>query len=265
MLINLLTNAVKFTPEQGRVGLNVSADAEQNIVRFTIWDTGIGISPEDQKRLFQPFIQIDSTLSREAGGTGLGLALVMRLVEMHGGSVELESEETKGSRFTLHLPWHPSHMVEEPPEEEEMVGRVQQTGRVASSAPVAPIILIAEDNETTLELFTDYLESRGYQVAVARNGVEALDRAKEETPDLILMDIQMPRMDGFEATRYLRLEKQFANTPIIALTALAMAGDRERCLQSGVNDYLSKPVNLKKLVQTIEMHLKEVGKDVTRS
>ena len=388
MLVNLLGNAVKFTPENGQVGLQVSVNDTTDSIRFTVWDTGIGIEPDKLKLLFQPFTQIDSSLSRQYSGTGLGLSLVRQLAELHGGSVGVESEPNKGSRFYFDLPMPQTqpmpnlelgvgewaiknalvvddsitssdqlmrymhelgtHVVIEHSGENivERAAHLQPdvilldllmpgrsgwdsmsalkadkrtqsipviissvmderargiaAGAVgylvkpisrealysalrhihstpASIAPgntekVAPtsisesarpptietasnqtgqVILLAEDNTFNQQAFTDLLTAKGFKVVLAVNGADALERAEECNPALILMDIQMPVMDGLEATRRLREHPQFTQVPIIALTALAMPGDRERCLAAGANDYLTKPVSLKKLLGLI--------------
>ncbi|MCG3210012.1 MAG: Sensor histidine kinase RcsC [Anaerolineae bacterium] len=256
ILVNLLSNAVKFTPEGGQVGLYVQGDREREVVRFIVWDTGIGIAPEDMSELFKPFVQLDSKLSRQHEGTGLGLSLVARLAELHGGGVAVESELGRGSRFTVSLPWHesavetpaadatPADPVAEPPLPEE-----------APAAKTPPLILLAEDNEANVITLTEFLTNMDYRVIVARNGKEAIARAAEERPDIILMDVQMPGMDGLEAMRQIRADGQLSNLPIIALTALAMPGDRELCLEAGANDYLSKPVGLRRLMNAIEAQL----------
>ncbi len=260
ILVNLLSNAVKFTPEGGAIGLEVVGDVAQNEVYFTVWDTGIGISPEDMPRLFQPFIQLDSSLSRQYAGTGLGLALVQRMVGMLGGSVAVESEVGQGSRFIVSLPWPGLAKGVGPKDEPEPVAAQvsdDSAQRQASAAVSAPLILLAEDEEVVSILLADYLRGIGYRTVIARNGVEALERAREERPALTLMDVQMPEMDGLEATRRFRAEANLATIPIIALTALAMPGDRERCLKAGANEYLSKPVHLKDLAQMIEKQLQQ--------
>jgi PAS domain S-box-containing protein len=251
ILVNLLENAVKFTPEGGAIGLKVAGDMERKVVHFTVWDTGIGISEEEIGQLFQPFGQLDSRLSRHYEGTGLGLMLARRLTEMHGGCISVESEVGKGSRFTVSLPWK---------REEESGGVRAWQGEEDTTVPAStyspshtPItILLAEDNESNLNTISEYLAARGYRVVVARDGAEAIARAMETPPDVILMDIQMPGMDGLEATRRIRADAALENIPIVALTALAMPGDRERCLEAGANEYLSKPVGLKQLVNVIE-------------
>jgi CheY-like chemotaxis protein len=259
ILVNLLSNAVKFTPEGGQVGLEVMGDLESEVLHFIVWDTGIGIPPHYLSRLFRPFVQIDSSLARQYEGSGLGLALVYRLAELHRGSISVESEVDQGSRFTVSLPWQRGGAPVTPAEAVEAGSEVVPFHPALEAELTSqPLILLAEDNEATLEVLTDYLIDQGYRLAVARTGLEAIARAREERPALILMDVQMPGLDGLEAMRYLRAEADFAQIPIIALTALTMPGDRERCLAAGANDYLSKPVSLKHLVSTIEMHLKPV-------
>ncbi len=399
ILVNLLSNAVKFTPEGGAVGLEVVGDAVRQEVHFTIWDTGIGISSEEMPRLFAPFVQLDSRLSRQYPGTGLGLALVQRMVELHHGRISVESEMGQGSRFTVSLPWvgvtrfaelvepaKPTPSVEpampDIDRESSIVGELLATtsqlgdylsasgvetviqargdealvtarqvkpdviildierpdlpvgtlltqlktdlriqnipvliisemgerlqelapgmagyltrptsGRnlqqalnqalsqradeapqtvlivipdymtrkpVSSLPPIEQrLILLVEDDEKLAMLLADYLLTRGFRVTTVQNGIEAVEQTRVEKPDLILMDIQMPEMDGLEAIRRIRTDTTpgVATTPIIALTALAMSGDRERCLQAGANEYLSKPVKLKKLLQAIQAQL----------
>ncbi len=220
---------------------------------FQVVDTGIGISPKDLQMLFQPFVQVDSALNRQYEGTGLGLALVKQIVELHGGQVMAESEVGQGSSFTVALPCEMSafNAIAYTP-----------TSTTSSSPDIisdnAPLILLAEDNEANIQTFNSYLTAINYRVIIARNGIEAIAQAKENLPDLILMDIQMPRMDGLEATKQIRLDPNLINTPIIALTALAMEGDREKCLEAGANDYLSKPVKLRQLNLLIQQVLGSV-------
>jgi CheY-like chemotaxis protein len=375
ILVNLLSNAVKFTPAGGRVGLEVRGDAARHTVELTVWDTGIGIAPEQMAHLFRPFVQIDSRLARQYEGTGLGLSLVYRMVEMHGGSVAVSSQPGQGSRFTVSLPWTAAEIgaaalgqpvgqapgafrraliVEDsaaaagqlarylgelgvetsivtdgrnaltqaaetepdlilldillpdltgwdvltqlkadprtraipvvvasvldertrglelgaayylvkPCSRDALQVMLRQIGAPAEPGAASPrdtrvqneaqLILLAEDNETNIAMLSDYLVSIGYQVIVARNGVEAVARAQERQPDLILMDIQMPSMDGLEATRRIRADAGLGATPVIALTALAMPGDREKCMAAGMNEYMSKPISLKQLALTMQ-------------
>lgn len=256
IMVNLLSNAVKFTPEGGKIGLEVEGDRNRRVVNFTVWDTGIGIAPEHVDKLFRPFVQIDSGLDRQYEGTGLGLALVARLAELHGGSVTLQSEVGAGSRFTVSLPWNEAPAGERDWRREAAVQR-----QPAPAAPLpfpsssAPLILIAEDNINNSATVADYLLIQGFRVDVAHNGLEAIQHARRERPNLILMDIQMPEMDGIEATRHIRADMHLSAVPIIALTALVMPGDRERCLDAGANMYLSKPISLKRLVQIIREYV----------
>ncbi len=252
ILVNLLSNAVKFTPEKGSVGLEVRGESERGQAHFTVWDTGIGIPEEEQGYLFKAFVQVNSGLNRSHEGTGLGLSLVYRLAEMHGGSVKLKSKPGEGSHFTISLPWQPKHPS---PEEGEGVNGVIEKEPAFLAPPGQNIVLLAEDNPTSVEVLADYLNAKGFKVHVAANGQEAIGLAHDIRPNIILMDIQMPVMDGLEATRHLRADPELKSVPVIALTALAMSGDRERCLQAGVNEYMSKPIRLKELLQTIQLLL----------
>ncbi|MGJ5628319.1 GAF domain-containing protein [Nostoc sp. CALU 1950] len=272
VLINLLNNAVKFTPERGRIILevtqlfrNISTTdlTEQHFLHFAVTDTGIGISPENIKNLFQPFVQIDSALNRQYAGTGLGLALVKRIVELHGGSVGLISELGVGSCFTIDLPYTPSFGVspEMTADDQPAVTPERDSPSTDESASLTPLILLAEDNEANISTVSSYLKAKGYRIVLAQNGQEAIDVAKTYHPDLILMDIQMPGMDGLEAMRQIRLDSNLVDIPIVALTALAMTGDRDRSLKAGANDYLSKPIKLKQLATTIQQLLNATKDD----
>ena len=274
VLINLLINAAKFTPEGGEITLSVDMSPRlsedgavehvktQQYLRFGVTDTGIGIAPEDVAQLFQPFIQVDSSLSRKYEGTGLGLALVKRIINLHHGDVGVESEVGVGSRFFIDLPvtmTAQSSLLANPdvvysPGEEEYVA--QSSHQVDSSDQVDPkSILLAEDNSANVITISSYLQAKGYRMLLASNGQEAIEQAVAHSPDLILMDIQMPEVDGLTATRQIRQIAQLSDVPIIALTALAMPSDRERCLAAGANEYLTKPVKLKHLSAVIHQQL----------
>jgi PAS domain S-box-containing protein len=388
ILVNLLSNAVKFTPEDGTVGLEVVGDPDHQIIQMTVWDTGIGIDQADQERLFEPFIQLDSRLARQYEGTGLGLALVARMVELHGGGIAVTSTVGQGSRFTVSLPWqnldgpsgktetflqgeparpikpriHQVLIIEDSPTTASQLTRYlnelgvnatiypwasdaiartldvrpdaiildillpdhsgwqtlaelkadsrtqaipvlvasvvddrarglalgaseylvkpisrsqlqaalhkmfppepEQAVQLASNVVYQPdtarsVIVLAEDNEANIITLSDYLRNKGFQVVVARNGIEAIAQVHAVYPDVILMDIQMPVMDGLEATRRIRANADLTHIPIIALTALAMPGDRERCLEAGANAYLSKPVKMSELVTAIEAQMRQ--------
>jgi CheY-like chemotaxis protein len=262
-LLNLLTNAVKFTPANGRITLSVvlftqkQSFSEQVYLRFAVTDTGIGISPENITKLFQPFVQIDSTLNRQQTGTGLGLALVKQIVELHGGQVGLTSELGQGSCFTIDLPYTASVVFPAPAEDSSAAQYSPlKAPRQQWDSPPAPLILLAEDNPNNVLTISYYLKEKGYRLLFANNGQEAIDLALIHHPDLILMDIQMPILDGLEAMKRIRQQETVGDTPIIALTALTMAGDQERCLAAGANRYLSKPIKLRQLDLTIQELLK---------
>lgn len=250
ILVNLLNNAVKFTPEHGNVSLEVETNAERDQLRFIISDTGIGISDENLHKLFTPFTQLESSLARQYAGTGLGLVLVLKFTELHGGSIHVESELGKGSRFTVTFPWNESLTYTKNPAEPLPAVVEPETASPTPAQSVEPILLV-EDNAANILLLEDYLQDHGFPVALARNGFEAIDQAEKLNPSLILMDIQLPEMDGLEVIRRLRANPRFTSTPIIALTALAMRGDRERCLEAGADDYMSKPIRLKELLKVI--------------
>ena len=382
IMINLLSNAVKFTPEGGTIIVEAEGDIAQSKIFFKVWDTGIGIAKEDMKGLFQRFMQIDTQLTRSESGSGLGLALVKHLTELHQGAVSVESKVDEGSCFTITLPWKPgkaadaSSIIEDdsnsgsaedilitdtgqlqaaaqaranalalnedemaeiaaemaeierqlahgmqkvngpaprtlppasvpmqpptliPPKPAAPDGSVQPLDgwqhaeqmppiegssldarsvpsnfpidlspepsnasnvdipvENANPAPNAPLILIAEDNEMNYIMLSDYLQVKGFRVAIANDGLEAIDMVKRVNPDLVLMDLQMPEMDGLEAIERLRQTISQEQLPIIGLTALAMPGDKERCIAAGANDYMSKPVVLRELVANIERML----------
>jgi signal transduction histidine kinase/ActR/RegA family two-component response regulator len=246
ILVNLLGNAVKFTEKGGAIGL--SAKVQDHFLCLEVWDSGIGIKPEDCERIFLPFVQVDSGLSRKYDGTGLGLALVRQLTELLGGHVRVESTVGVGSRFHVRFALRASDSLGVREPAPGSVAKVELSG-------AGQLILLAEDNEANIATIGTYLRHKGYQVEVAHNGKIALDKVQQLSPDLVLMDVQMPEMDGLEATRRIRQELGLGQLPVIALTALAMAGDRERGIVAGVNEYVTKPVSLRELVGVIEAHL----------
>jgi PAS domain S-box-containing protein len=382
ILVNLLSNAIKYSHVDSKVGLEVSSDRKSGTVMLTVWDNGIGISAEDLKKLFKPFVQLDSSLTRQQAGTGLGLALVQRLIQLHGGSIEVESNPGRGSRFTVTLSMLPDDIVqgrgrnlsplarpqralivedncldaerlskslkllgiesETYMKGEGAVDRAMQTqpqmifldlilpdvsgwdvmnqlkqNNVTSGIPIivtsvvddqeqafqkgaagyllkfftqsdlylaieriqkiidsfhkvrpaitalshlaSARVMIVDDNEVNIFMLRDFLQSKNLEVAIVRSGFECLSRVAELQPDIVLMDIQMPGMDGLETIRHLRSnpDPRIAALPVIAITALAMPGDRERCLQTGANEYMSKPMHLEQLLATMQKMLEK--------
>ncbi len=265
-LINLLSNAVKFTPENGQVGLNVQAGNE-GYAKFMVWDTGIGMREEDQASLFQPFQQLDGGLARQFEGTGLGLSLVKHMVEMHDGKVSVMSKESEGSCFILELPWQ---FGLELPTEASAAFAMQRPmftgfgGKQRAStiepppeyAPLsiprppeekAPLLLIVDDNVSNTDVLSEFAELWGYRSKTAQSGEECLAYAVSIRPSLIILDIQMPGMDGFETMQRLKQNGDTRGIPVICVTGLAMQEDRERCLAAGAHGYLTKPIDMKSL------------------
>jgi PAS domain S-box-containing protein len=242
ILANLLQNAVKFTPAGGTVALEVSADRARDLIRFAVRDDGIGIAEPDCARLFKPFTQVDGRLSRTHGGIGLGLTLVRRLVDLHHGGIEVESEPGAGSRFTVSLPW--SRGDEETPEPEELP---------LPPAPWAtPLrVVFADDHELTLAADVEVLTRLGCEVVAARTGEEAVAQVHATRPDVVVMDVQMPGMNELAALRRLRAEPAWARLPILALSAQVLPGDRRRCLAAGATRFLAKPLTFRALVEAI--------------
>jgi signal transduction histidine kinase len=253
ILVNLLSNAVKFTPSGGSIGLDIVGEAAERVVHCTVWDTGIGIGDDDQARIFQPFVQLDGRLSRQYAGTGLGLALVAQLVDLHRGSIAVTSAIGHGSRFTITLPWNEISEARDT-RMDEATGKDQDAGSPDSQARQARI-LVVDDNPTNLAMVVEYLTAKGFEVLIAREGAAAVAQTRESHPDAIVMDIQMPGMDGLEAIRCIRADPMVARVPIIALTALAMPTDRKDCLAAGADEYLSKPVKLRTLLEMLETRL----------
>jgi CheY-like chemotaxis protein len=242
ILVNLMGNAVKFTAE-GSVTTEVSTASIDGCgveLQIAVRDTGIGIPLDKQGLIFEPFRQVEGYMTRKYGGTGLGLAIVTRLLDLVGGRIWVDSQEDAGSTFYFTIPFLLSDRPIAPHIEPVAV----------DEAPVCPLsILVAEDNEVSRLLVGRLLAKQGHTVTEARTGAEALTLYRQAAFDLILMDIQMPDMDGFEATAEIRQRagKTGERVPIIALTAHAIKGDRERCLDAGMDDYISKPIRADEL------------------
>ncbi len=249
ILLNLLSNAVKFT-DRGTVRVSLSTDTlfepECVMLRVSVSDTGIGISPEAQKHLFQSFSQAEVSTTRRYGGTGLGLAISKRLVEMMGGEIGLESSPGLGSRF-----W--------------FTAKLSLGSESLAAATVAPVlnarprernsgtILIVEDNRINQKVLSHQLTNLGYAIELAENGADAVAKVEVRQYDLILMDVQMPVMDGFQATRAIRsLGEDRSSVPIVAVTANALESERQLCFSAGVDDYLTKPVDKDVLIAALQ-------------
>jgi len=239
VLNNLLSNAVKFTHPGGRVTLR--ARREGDGLAVSVIDTGIGIKEEDQGRIFQAFTQVDGSYARRYQGTGLGLTLVKKFVEMHGGRVTLRSRFGEGSDFTFTIPgvMTPRGQGSEPypGDLREGVSRLTQADRQPGE-----LILVVEDNPINMKLVRDILKASGYRVAESTTGEEALDALKFIRPDLILMDIQLPGVDGLRAARLLRDNPETRDIPVVALTAHVMKGDEVRAKEAGCAGYIPKPI-----------------------
>jgi len=253
-LINLVNNAIKFT-EKGHVYINVSLEDRNNqpYIRFDIEDTGIGISAEKQKDVFESFTQADGSTSRKYGGTGLGLTITKQLAKLLSGELTLTSEEGKGSVFSLVIPAG-LDVTKQPLLDRHNITSHTNIDREELEQPeFSGHVLVAEDVKTNQMLAKSLLTRMGLEVTVAADGNEAVQKALTREFDLIFMDIQMPHMNGYEATGALR--KEGVETPIVALTACAMSGDEGKCICAGCDDYLAKPINHRQLLEKIRKYL----------
>ncbi len=244
VLLNLVTNAIKFTDE-GKVSIRVRVESDagdRTCVRFEVSDTGIGIPQAALGRMFKAFSQADASTTRRFGGTGLGLSICKRLVELMGGDIGVESHEGRGSTFWFRLNLQKGSILN--PEICELPSRPE-----AARAYLGRRVLVAEDNTINQKVIARQLEKLGLHVDVVANGSEAIDALRNIPYDIVLMDCQMPELDGYEATGIIRKSESmpFREIPIIALTANAVKGDRERCIAAGMSDYLCKPVKLTEL------------------
>jgi signal transduction histidine kinase/CheY-like chemotaxis protein len=236
ILVNLLGNALKFT-EVGGVKLIVDVvhvDKDKVNLKFNIIDTGIGIAKEKQESIFERFQQAEAETSRRFGGTGLGLSIVKQLVELQGGTLSLESKPGKGSEFIIQMEY-------KLPDEEKMLSDALAAAEMNTVSLNEVKVLIAEDNPMNQQLIKHLMKNWVIDHTIVNNGAEAVEALKKENFNIVLMDIQMPEMDGYTATTVIRKELKL-QIPIIAMTAHAMMGEKEKCLQLGMNDYISKPL-----------------------
>lgn len=276
MAINLLSNAVKFTPERGHIKLSArlafGKDVEQDnrpdlspinpttpYLCLEVKDTGIGIEPEKWHLLFRPFQQVDCALNRRHEGTGLGLALTKRLAELHGGTISFQSEPGIGSTFRVWLPITETvQSLEANGEDGYATSGEHPKAKLFDPKPNAKRILVVEDQPSNQVLIAEVLESEGYGVELISDGGTMLETihsslvSEHSLPDLVLMDIQLPEVDGLELIRHLKASALWQRVPVIAVTAMAMPGDRDRCMAAGANGYLSKPLNLEQMLATVE-------------
>jgi len=253
VLLNLLSNAIKFTAPGGRIGVRGRIEGDQLAVE--VWDSGIGIPEGELDNLFVPFKQLDHSLAREHEGTGLGLALTRKLVDMQGGTLNVASAVDHGSTFTFTLPLAVGH--------DDGPGPVADIDGTGDSVGTAVRVLVVEDNEVNRMMVIDVLEAAGYVTEVAEDGEQVEGVFAEFGPDVVLMDVQLPKRDGLSVTRALKADHATKDIPVIALTALAMKGDEDRCLEAGCDAYLSKPCDPDELLEAIRSVLGKTPSPVT--
>jgi PAS domain S-box-containing protein len=260
VLINLINNAEKFT-ESGKISVRAEKKlqtANRIELEFSVQDTGLGMTPRQVEDLFSPFTQADTSTTRKYGGTGLGLAISKNLVDMMGGKIWVESEYGTGSTFYFdagfELPNVPETSGDDArPDAEKLPGESGTAGKAHS--PGNTRVLLVEDNEINQIIATELLQSAGYLVDIANDGQEAIDMISKNTYGAVLMDIQMPVLDGLAATRLLRATGKYNDLPIIAMSAHAMAGDREKSLEHGMNEHITKPIDPDVLYETLKKFL----------
>ena len=263
VLSNLLSNAVKFT-EHGSVCVRTDSELSDTgslSLRIAVEDTGTGIPADKLDTIFEEFTQADGSVSRKYGGTGLGLAITRKLVEMHGGQIQVRSEVGRGTTFVVTVACELS------------LGAAANRERAAETVPERPAlvtlspgrILIVEDNQVNQKVVTSVLRKRGYSIELANDGQEALLKLESSAAyDLVLMDVQMPVLDGLETTRLIRKDPRWRELPVVAMTAHAMNGDKEKCLAAGMSGYISKPVHPAHLLLTVDQFMKPLAGSAAR-
>ncbi len=237
ILYNLLSNAIKFTPEGGQAVVKTRTRPRAGQLMLQVKDSGIGIDPDHHEQIFSEFFQVQAAADRQFEGTGLGLALVKRLVGLHGGTIKVDSQLGRGATFTVTLP----------------LRGLRPDGQLRNK------ILVIEDNPSSLELSTLVLRGQGFKVDTASDGQEGLQMAKAHPYDLILMDIQLPGIDGLTVTRLLKADPRTAKTTIVALSARAMLGDEREALEAGCSGYITKPIEVKSFLNTVTEYLEAQG------
>lgn len=249
VLMNIIGNAIKFT-EQGGVSVSLEYSSNTNELHFVVKDTGIGIAEDHIQKLFQPFTQADNTVTRKFGGTGLGLVLSKKLAQLMSGDVEIvKSAVNQGSEFLIRLRHSLNGVAAKPSD-------IKPLGEIKNQTLEGVHILLVEDSLDNQLLMKMFLNKKGVKLDIANNGEEGVNKALKLNPDLVLMDIQMPLVDGYQATRMLR-EKDFKK-PILALTAHAMQTEQEKCLAAGCTDFLSKPIDPQELIQKLLFYSKVI-------
>jgi CheY-like chemotaxis protein len=263
ILINLVGNAIKFT-EIGKIEINVSSFPSQDnayTLNFSVNDTGIGIAQRNLEKIFEPFVQADSSTTRDFGGNGLGLAICSKLVELLGGNIWIESTEGVGTKVNFRLNFNNIEDLETyeifnkaQDENINLVTEAMNSERSQVNGGERPRLkaLVVDDNEVNIILMCKILEIEGHFYEVGSNGKQAIKMFAEQDFDIVFMDVQMPEMDGYEATSYIRQLKKGKNIPIVAITAHAMSGDKDKCYKAGMNYYLPKPIYSADLIAILE-------------
>jgi PAS domain S-box-containing protein len=253
VLVNLISNSLKFT-DKGHIKLTIKAKKQSTkkaTLSFTIEDTGIGIPKNKLKTIFQSFTQATSDTTRKYGGTGLGLTIVKKIVDIQKGDISIDSELNKGTTITINLPFRKNSVRKKP-------GTTLPKTEIVKNYPEDVNVLMAEDNEMNKELARFVFEDIGWKLDIADNGAIALDKLRSGNYDIVLMDIQMPVMDGYTATKIIRedLDPRLSQIPIIAITAHALTSEIKKCMSAGMNDYISKPFKVPDLIGKIRKHIK---------